>query len=141
MTRLVTVLREQKGVAEAHIHEQQLCLHYDPNLISVERLRRLGREAGAEILKRYDHRLLAITDLPQDTNVSHIESALKKLPGVTYTAVSYPAQTMTVEFDSATSLSVSEHGDPRCLCTEYRATRHAIPQPVVSARTPSSPPP
>ena len=100
LTRLVTVLRDQKGVAEAHIHEQKLCLHYDPNLISVERLQKLGKEAGAEILKRYDHRLLSITGMPQGTNVSHIESAVQKLPGVTHVAVSYAAQTMKVEFDS-----------------------------------------
>ena len=100
LARLVTVLREQKGVAEAHIDDDQLCLHYDPNLISVERLQKLGREAGLEILQRYDHRLLSITDLPQGTVVYDVESALKKLPGVTYAAVSYAAQTMKVEFDS-----------------------------------------
>ena len=100
LERLVKALRDQKGVAEAHIHEQKLCLHYDPNLISVERLQKLGKEAGADILKRYDHRLLSITNMPQGANVSHIESAVKKLPGVTYVSVSYAAQTMKVEFDS-----------------------------------------
>ena len=100
LERLVKALRDQKGVAEAHIHEQKLCLHYDPNLISVERLQKLGKEAGAEILQRYDHRMLSITGLPQGTNVSHIESAVQKLPGVTHAAVSYAAQTMKVEFDS-----------------------------------------
>lgn len=100
LDRLVKVLREQKGVAEAHIDEQKLCLHYDPNLISVEHLQKLGQDAGAEILKRYDHRLLTIVGLGQGTNVSHIESAVKKLPGVTYVAVSYAARTMKVEFDS-----------------------------------------
>ena len=100
LERLVKALRDQKGVAEAHIHEQKLCLHYDPNLISLERLQKLGKEAGAEILQRYDHRLLSITGLPQGANVSHIESAVQKLPGVTHVAVSYAAQTMKVEFDS-----------------------------------------
>ena len=100
LDRLTKVLRDQKGVAEAHIHEHKLCLHYDPNLISVEHLQKLGQEAGAEILKRYDHRLLSIEGLGQGTNVSHIESTLKKLPGVTHVAVSYAARTMKVEFDS-----------------------------------------
>jgi Cd2+/Zn2+-exporting ATPase len=100
LERLVKTLRDQKGVAEAHIHEQKLCLHYDPNLISLEHLQKLGQEAGAEILKRYDHRLLSIEGLGQGTNVSHIESALKKLPGVTHVAVSYAARTLKVEFDS-----------------------------------------
>ena len=53
--RLLAALRDQKGVVEAHIDQQKLCLHYDPNLISVEHLQKLGEEAGAEILKRYDH--------------------------------------------------------------------------------------
>ena len=100
LQRLVERLRDHKGIAQVHLHEQKLCLHYDPNLISVEHLQKLGKEAGAEILKRYDHRLLAITDLPQGANASHIESALKKLPGVTHVGVSYAAQTMKVEFDT-----------------------------------------
>lgn len=100
LQRLVDRLREQKGVAQAHVHEQRLCLHYDPNLISVQQLQKLGQETGAAILERYEHRLLTITDLAQGTNVSHIEAAIKSLPGVTHAGVSYAAQTMKVEFDT-----------------------------------------
>ncbi len=53
-------LKEQivgfRGIVKAHIDRKDgqavLCLHYDPNLLSLERVRRLAEKAGAKVTKK-----------------------------------------------------------------------------------------
>src|SRR4051794_4993052 len=56
---LTTRLSQQKGIEKAHIIQEngdaRLCLHYNPNLISLSTVQRLAKEAGAEISERYHH--------------------------------------------------------------------------------------
>jgi Zn2+/Cd2+-exporting ATPase len=50
---LTEALNNQKGIEQAHIVREkgtaELCLHYDPNRISLTRVQRLAEEAGAEL--------------------------------------------------------------------------------------------
>jgi Cd2+/Zn2+-exporting ATPase len=77
-----------------------LCLHYDPNLMPLERLQRLVREVGAEITARYRHDVVTIRGINQGTDVTFIEETIGKLGGVLYVVVNYAAQKMKVEYDS-----------------------------------------
>lgn len=102
--RLTERLSMQKGVVLAHIDQNHkpsvLCLHYDPNLMPLERLERLAHDAGAEITQRYRHEILSIQGMRQGTNASLLEGAVRRLPGVQHVAVNYASEKMKVEYDS-----------------------------------------
>jgi Zn2+/Cd2+-exporting ATPase len=57
-------LKTIKGIQEVHIIQDNgmawLCLHYDPNLLTLNRVERLAREAGAAITDRYRHEQIPI---------------------------------------------------------------------------------
>lgn len=103
--RLVERLQSQKGVMEAHFDEQNgkpmLCLHYAPNLMPMDRLKRLAVGAGTEILARYRHEILPLKGLPQGANVAFFEKSVGRMKGVTYVSVNYATQKAKVEYDSS----------------------------------------
>jgi Cd2+/Zn2+-exporting ATPase len=104
VTRLQERVRSQTGVSQAHIEQRDgtafLCLHFDPNLVPLDKLERLARDYGAEITRRYRHETLSIKGMAQGTNVSRIEDALRRMPGVMDALVNYAAEIVRVEFDS-----------------------------------------
>ena len=111
VARLQERVQSQTGVSQAHIERGEggafLCLHYDPNLVPLDKLERLARDYGAEITRRYRHETLPLKGMAQGTNVAHIEDALRRVPGVLDARVNYAAEILRVEFDSTqTSLQV-----------------------------------
>lgn len=102
--RLSAQLAAQKGIAESHLEQEDghsvLCLHYDPNLMPLDRVQRLAREAGVSITQRYRHDVFTIKGINQGTNVSFIEEAVSKVNGVLHVAVNYASEKMLVEYDS-----------------------------------------
>ncbi len=105
VARLIERLQHLRGVHQVHIKKQNgealLCLHYDPNLISLEKLRRLAREAGAEISNRFHHETLQIGGMDCADCALSIEHTLKRQPGIITVSVSYAAEKMRVEYDSS----------------------------------------
>ena len=57
--RLIALLRAEPGVSEAHVAEgeggPELCIHYDPDQLSLAQVRRRARQAGAEVSERFGH--------------------------------------------------------------------------------------
>jgi Zn2+/Cd2+-exporting ATPase len=101
---LTTRLAQQRGIQMAHIvredGEARLCLHYDPNLISLATVQRLAKEAGAEISERYRHEQLAFTGYSADAG-SSLEKALNRLPGMIHANANYAAGLIFIAYDSA----------------------------------------
>lgn len=101
--RLTGLLRHE-GFEQVHIVQEdsraRLCLHYDPEQLSVEKVRRLVRTAGARISNRYHHETLRIDGMDCPTCASVIEHALKRVDGVLEAAVSYAAERLKLEYDS-----------------------------------------
>ena len=56
-----------KGIEQAHLvknnGDSKLCLHYDPNLVSLERVKRLAEETGLNITNRFRHEQIPISSL------------------------------------------------------------------------------
>ncbi len=93
-----------KGIVQAHVErkngEALLCLHYDPNLISLEWVRKVAEEAGAEITNQYRHELLAITGMDCPDCAGSIEHILGRLEGIITVSVNYAAEKMRIEYDT-----------------------------------------
>src|SRR3546814_16062182 len=61
VARLTTELRGREGVQDAHVvaargdRPAQLCIHYDPDSLSLERVREIARGAGTALTEKYQH--------------------------------------------------------------------------------------
>ena len=101
--RLIERLKIHRGVQRVHIDtrdgEAVLCLHYDPNLLPLEKLRRLAEQTGAEISRRFQHETLRITGMDCADCALSIEHLLSRQPGVLAVSVNYAAEKMRIEYE------------------------------------------
>ena len=105
IARLETRLREQTGISSVHFDKSAsgqsvLCLHYDPNLVSLEKLERVARDTGAAITDRFRHESLPIKGMDCASCAASIEHVVAKINGVTHVRVNYPTEKLKVEYDS-----------------------------------------
>lgn len=102
--RLNTQLAAQKGIQQAHVErdngEAKICLHYDPNLLSLAAVQRLAQRAGVQITTRYRHLHLPVEGIDCSDCATVIEHSVGRLNGVLTVNVNYAAATMLVEYDS-----------------------------------------
>ncbi|MCC6188746.1 MAG: cadmium-translocating P-type ATPase [Anaerolineales bacterium] len=104
LDRLAAALRDRAGLQRAHLERGRqpaaLCLHYDPERVSLAEVKRMAERAGAEIVNRYHHTLLPIEGMDCSDCVNVIEHGVGRLEGVLAASVNYAAQTMRVEYDA-----------------------------------------
>lgn len=102
--RLQSTLGMQRGITKAHIDQQQgislLCLHYEPNLISLTAVQRLATDTGAEISQRFRHDTMKIHGMDCTNCAASIEGVLRRVSGVLTVSVNYAAEKVTVEYDT-----------------------------------------
>lgn len=99
--RLIEALSGRPGIEHAHIkessdHQLQLCVHYDPGVISLSRLREIAHATGAQLSETYGH-FLARIDSKHTRRARQLSADLRKLPGVVEAEVS-PIGTIRIEF-------------------------------------------
>lgn len=103
--RLIEALSEQRGIEKAHLRQEEertfLCLHYDPNLACLKTVKRLAEEAGSQISERYRHETFRVRGMDCTDCAASLEHILSRLSGVIDVSVSYAAERMRVEYDSA----------------------------------------
>ena len=104
LERLETSLVDQKGILRAHIDYHKnplvLCLHYNPNLTSMEDVRRIATRAGTAISNRYIHDVIPVEGMDCSDCVTVLEHSLKRIEGVLEVKASYTAQKIFIEFDT-----------------------------------------
>lgn len=102
--RFAERMKAQTGISDAHLEEQDgqtvLCLHYDPNLVPLERVERIAHDAGVELTTRFRHETLPLLGMDQGTSTANIEQVVRAVPGVLSVGVSYPIEKIKVEYDS-----------------------------------------
>ncbi len=104
VARLTDRLGQEPGLMRGHVVSRKgepayLCLHYDPNVITLAEVGRLARAAGAEIHDQFAHSILKIRAISSEDSSATIESALRAVPGVIRASVNLPAQNVYVEFE------------------------------------------
>lgn len=86
--RLIAIMEKQKGVEQVHVvnadgnAEPKLCFHYDDNLISLQQVEKLAKQAGAEIMEHYGHLVLEVEGIHEMSQASTLEKALRSAKGV-----------------------------------------------------------
>ena len=101
--RLQEALHLRKGIEEAHVDQTsepaRLCLHYDPNMITLAQVEREARQEGIAVSQRYRHRQLQVEGMDCAECALKLEKGVSRLDGVLHTAVDFASSTMMVEYD------------------------------------------
>jgi len=104
LVRLETSFQNYKGILRAHIERDKspvdLCLHYDPNLLTLSDVKRLAERAGAQIINRFHHDSISIENMDCSDCARVIEHSLGRMDGVLSINVNYPAEKMWIEYDN-----------------------------------------
>jgi Cd2+/Zn2+-exporting ATPase len=104
LARLETALQDCKGILRVHVEREKspvdLCLHYDPNLLSMTQVKRIAERAGTQIINRFHHDSIAIEGMDCSDCVTVIEHSVRRLDGVLAVNVNYPTEKVWVEFDN-----------------------------------------
>lgn len=102
--RLVDALSSTPGVDRAHVlpaengHPARLCLHYDPDVVALSRVRRIAERAGARLTERYGHVLWEASGLAHQRRARTVAERMTRERGVVG-AEANAAGPVRIEFD------------------------------------------
>jgi len=104
LNRLEASFQNYKGILRAHVERDKspvdLCIHYDPNQLTLSDVKRLAERAGAQIINRFHHESIPIENMDCSDCSLVIEHSVGRMDGVLSVNVNYPAEKMWVEFDN-----------------------------------------
>lgn len=92
--RLMDHLQNRKGIEKVHIASEKeddiphLCFHYDPDLISIDHIRKLAKQAGASLTNEFGHTLLEVEGIRHARHARKIQNALRGLEEIMEASVS-----------------------------------------------------
>lgn len=102
--RLINELQGKEGIEKVHIADVEendtplLCLHYDPEIISLDRIQSLADRTGAAITEKYGHLLIEVDGIRHTRQTRTIEKSLLGINGVLEATVSASGM-IRLEFD------------------------------------------
>ncbi|AXY77919.1 heavy metal translocating P-type ATPase [Paraflavitalea soli] len=103
--RIISELKDTKGIDNIHVipekddRKAQFCFHYDPSLISLEKVQQLAEQAGARITQRYGHLLVEVSGIRHQRQTKLIETVLQQEKGVLSVSASATG-VIAIEFDT-----------------------------------------
>lgn len=101
--RLQARLKAHKGIIHTHLHTDHepadLCIHYDPNLVSLAAVKRIAETAGAELRNGYQHEEIPFTGLNTADAGITLARELEGMEGMLHASVSYAAGLTFVAYD------------------------------------------
>ena len=104
--KLIQRLEDKEGLEKVHVADEtdngipQLCFHYDPELISIDRIQSLAEQTGAEITQKFGHKLIEVEGICHTRHARHIERDLRGIAGILEASVSASGM-VRVEYDTA----------------------------------------
>ncbi len=101
--KLLKALQEHKGIRTAQLdtHKEQITLEYDPDVISMRRVRQIADDVGVELGEDFDR--CSVTLTTGCGSCAYLESQLRTMPGVATVAVNTEAGLLTVEYAASKS--------------------------------------
>ncbi len=104
LIRLQDVLRERNGILHVHLERDSapvcLCIHFDPNLISLEAVRRTAQEVGGQLSERYHHDRIPFEGMDRADEAPILRRELERIPGMLHADVNYAAGLAFVAYES-----------------------------------------
>lgn len=104
VSRLIQALAGRPGIAEAHVVREvdeppQLCIHYDPSIISLTRVRELAKSVGAQLSERFSHLVIRANEPLHARAARRLADGLRSIAGVLEADVS-ASGAVRIEYDS-----------------------------------------
>ncbi len=104
LIRLQDGLRGCHGVSHVHLNREtappSLCVHFDPNLVSLGTVRRLAQETGSGLANRYRHERIPFEGMDHADEAPFVRRKLESLPGMLHADVSYAAGLIFLAYDT-----------------------------------------
>lgn len=103
LDQLTTMLQHHRGVQRVHITddaEPQLCIHYDPNLLTLNSAERMARETGSAFTERYRHEQINFVGLDSADSTTIISQQLEQQMGVLHANLNYASGQLAIAYDS-----------------------------------------
>ena len=101
--RLTDQLQTLRGVQKAHLLTDkapaQLCLHYDPNLVTLAQVERMATESGSTFADRYRHEQIPFVGMDTADSAETLAATLNQLDGMLHASVNYVAGLAFVAYD------------------------------------------
>jgi Zn2+/Cd2+-exporting ATPase len=101
---LVESLETRRGVDKVHVDSQTdktfLCVHYDPDFFTPEKIQREVERAGAVVKNRFRHEILKIGMLDCVKCAEVIEHSFSRMEGVLTAAVNYASESLRLDYDA-----------------------------------------
>ena len=103
--KLISRLQDTEGLEKVHVADEtdngvpQLCFHYDPELISIDRIQKLAEQTGAEITGKFGHKLIEVEGIRHTRHARNIERNLRNKAGILEASVSGSGM-VRLEFDT-----------------------------------------
>ncbi|RYY53475.1 MAG: heavy metal translocating P-type ATPase [Chitinophagaceae bacterium] len=110
VTRIILEMEATRGIDKVHMVDEKnnvnakLCFHYDPQVITLQKVQALAEKAGARISNRYSHVILQVEGFRHQRQTRLVETAVKGEKGilsVNATSTGF----VSVEFDSTITSS------------------------------------
>lgn len=99
--RLTVGLQAREGVISAHVKEgeaaAQLCVHFEPDIISLQRIRELALSLGARVDSDFGHLSLDVDGVSRPARAQLLEQRLRNTAGIAEAHVS-PTGSVAVEY-------------------------------------------
>lgn len=102
--RLQEDLEGRAGIERVHVKAAQgegpgqLCLHFDPNVLSLARIREIAKASGARITENFGHVSWEVTGISHERRARTVAAQLNSIPGVLEARAS-SAGSVYIEFD------------------------------------------
>lgn len=104
VARLTSDLEARQGVEKVHVlaaegeNPARLCLHFDPKVLPLTRIRQIAQSAGAQITARFGHLTWKVSGVGHERRARTVAEKLRSLPGV-IEAEANAAGIVHIEFD------------------------------------------
>jgi Cd2+/Zn2+-exporting ATPase len=102
--RLTDLLGSARGIDRVHVEplpgraRAQICVHFDPAVLDIARVRELAAAAGADLTERYGHLLWHVAGVSDQRRADTVAAHLRRIDGVLEVGVS-GAGILRLEYD------------------------------------------
>lgn len=100
--KLLSQLKLEKGIDQVHVNDStppEICIHYNPDVIGVKKVKQIAKQNGAILTHRYQHLIIELQGIRHPRNARRIEQALITKKGIISASVSSNGL-LAVEWDS-----------------------------------------
>ncbi|RKH50967.1 heavy metal translocating P-type ATPase [Corallococcus llansteffanensis] len=101
--RLEAALESQRGITDVHLRRDaghaEVCIHYQPSLVSASQLLTLAQRTGGQVAARYLHHTWFVRGMDSADAAQVIEHAVSRMKGVLTASVAYASERLVIEYD------------------------------------------